>query len=227
MRVVAAGRGRGAGVVEQLGKLPDVEVGTERLSLGDYRVDGRLLFERKTIRDLAVSIRDGRLFRQACRLAAGRYRPVYIIEGSGKDLSRMHMPRDAVQGALVTLTVVLGLPVLRSIDPAETARLIVYAAGQVGRAAAGGVYRPGRRSGSRRRRQLYILQGLPGIGPERAARLLDTFGSVESVLNADERSLGTVDGIGDKTAMAIRRIVSERRVGYGSQTVTQSSLPSS
>ena len=61
-----------------------------------------------------------------------------------------------------------------------------------------------------------MLQGLPGVGPERAKRLLDEFGSVESVLAANIDDLTTVDGIGLTTAEAIRWVVSERQAHYGS-----------
>lgn len=37
----------------------DLRIG--RLALGDYLVDGRFLFERKTLPDMALSIKDGRL----------------------------------------------------------------------------------------------------------------------------------------------------------------------
>ena len=35
------------------------------------------------------------------------------------------MRREAIQGALITITIVLGIPLLRSKDARETARLIV------------------------------------------------------------------------------------------------------
>jgi ERCC4-type nuclease len=59
-----------------------------------------------------------------------------------------------------------------------------------------------------------MLQGLPGIGPDRAARLLDEFGSVEAVLTAAREDLLTVDGIGPVTARGIRWVVSEPTATY-------------
>ena len=44
---------------------------------------------------------------------------------------------------------------------------------------------------------MFLLQGLPGIGPERARRLLTHFGSVEKVVTADAKSLAEIDGIGN------------------------------
>ena len=60
-----------------------------------------------------------------------------------------------------------------------------------------------------------MLQGLSGVGPERAKRLLDEFGSVESVLTASMDDLRAVDGIGLTTAKSIRWVVSEKPAHYG------------
>jgi Fanconi anemia group M protein len=55
--------------------------------------------------------------------------------------------------------------------------------------------------------QLFIVESLPNIGPVNAKNLLQHFGSVEKVLNASESELQEVDGIGEKTAKNIRKVV--------------------
>ena len=64
--------------------------------------------------------------------------------------------------------------------------------------------RPGYRPKEWRKRALYILQGLPGVGPSRAAALLDGFGSVRAVCAADEGPLADVCGVGPASARKIR-----------------------
>lgn len=86
----------------------------------------------------------------------------------------------------------------------QTARLLVYAGGQLRRHADGAVPRHGNRPKTRRRIQLRLLQGLPGIGPSRAAALLEQFERVEAVMSASIESMQMVDGIGSKTAASIR-----------------------
>jgi len=54
---------------------------------------------------------------------------------------------------------------------------------------------------------LFLLQGLPRIGPERAARLLDRFGSVQAVAAASAAELASVDGIGEAIAGGIRWVL--------------------
>ena len=74
--------------------------------------------------------------------------------------------------------------------------------------------RPGYRPKRKRARQLFLLQGLPGVGPARAARLLERFGSVQAVVTASADDLATVDGIGEKTAERMRWAVQEPVVEY-------------
>jgi ERCC4-type nuclease len=69
--------------------------------------------------------------------------------------------------------------------------------------ATGGLPRKGKRPQGKLRTQLHILQGLPGVGPERARLLLEAFGSVEAVLTASEEALRSVDGIGVTTVERI------------------------
>ncbi|MDP2822171.1 MAG: helix-hairpin-helix domain-containing protein [Sulfuritalea sp.] len=186
----------------------------QRLALGDYLVDGRFLFERKTLPDLALSIRDGRLFRQALRLAASPLRAGLILEGTAADLDGTGMRWEAMQGALITVAMFIGLPLLRCRTPAETARTFEFVARQ-GRTVAGGALpRRGQRPRGKAAWQRYLLQGLPGVGPARAARLLDRFGTVEQVLTADAAALAAVPGIGKNTARRVRWAVEEKPAVY-------------
>ena len=52
-----------------------------------------------------------------------------------------------------------------------------------------------------------MLQGLPGVGPALANRLLLQLGSVEGVVTADEATLMQVRGLGIKKASRIRELV--------------------
>ena len=216
--VIADDRERKSKVISSLMDMKGVTVATKRLSIGDYQVDNRLLFERKTLHDFAISIIDGRLFKQMIRLANSNPKGVLILEGTGKDLTDTGMRREAMQGALINISIILGIPVLRSKDPLETANLIVYAAHQIRSVARNALQRSGYRPKNTKSRQLFILQGLPGIGRERAIKLLDRFGSVERVITANHEELKTVNGIGKDTAEKIKWAVSEQITAYGFDT---------
>jgi DNA excision repair protein ERCC-4 len=203
VQIVADDRERAAPVVEALRAINGVEVICQRLKIGDYQIN-EWLFERKTLLDFAESIKDGRLFSQANRLAAACPSAAFILEGKTSDLTQSRMRREALQGAMISLALIYQLPILRSFDPGETAHLLVYAGQQLHRDRADHVFRHGTRPKRRRRLQLYVLQGLPGIGPERAERLLAQFGGVEAVMTASREEIQRVPGIGEKIAGSIR-----------------------
>ncbi|MDA9982443.1 hypothetical protein N9H39_06845 [Gammaproteobacteria bacterium] len=68
------------------------------------------------------------MFREASKLAEARLRSLIILEGTISNLNASSMRRESLQGALITLTVYLGVTLLRSRDLQETARLMLYAA---------------------------------------------------------------------------------------------------
>ena len=74
--VIADDRESKNNVIRFLSDMKNVSVFVKRLSVGDYIVGNRFVFERKTLKDFARSIVDGRLFRQAIRLA--NY-PIYSV----------------------------------------------------------------------------------------------------------------------------------------------------
>lgn len=169
-----------------------------RLKTGDYRVDRALVIERKSAWDFTQSLFDGRLFSQVSRLARSAPRALLVVEGV---LPRLTEP--TIRGTLLTVTAVFGVPILFSKDPVDSAQWILGAARQFAVRREDALARPGWRPRGKRARQLYILQGLPGVGPRRAAALLDRFGSIRGVVSSDVNALMSVEGIGAKTASKI------------------------
>jgi len=133
------------------------EIKSERLPIGDIILHdpthgqglGRdiVIFERKTLNDLAASIRDGRYKEQSFRLietaaASGfhTHNIVYIIEG---DLSRYderhsRITKTALQSAMVSLLYYKGFSVIRTMNLGETAELILNFADKVAKESADG-----------------------------------------------------------------------------------------
>ena len=206
--LIADYREQKSGVIQALELLTQKKVEVQSLPAGDYRI-GDLLFERKTLRDFAVSIQDGRLFRQAIRLAAGPEKGIIILEGSSADLRGTQMPREKLQGALITLSLVLGLPVLRALSPEETARLMLLASAQTERIDRKPIPKKGKRISGKEKWQVEVLQSFPGIGPDKAMRLIERFGSLRGVFSAGAESWQEVRGIGSGLAEKMEWILRE------------------
>jgi DNA excision repair protein ERCC-4 len=182
----------------------DIDLAVQRMTVGDYEVGGSSLIERKTVSDFAQSLVDGRLFQQAHRLRATGWPCALILEGRLADPIQLQVRRECIQGALISLSLVYCIPTLRALDAEETARLLVYAAGQLERDVAGSAVMRKPRCSRRRRTQLFVLRSLPGIGPKRASALLDRFGSVMAVLNASQDDLAAVPGMGPSVIQKLK-----------------------
>lgn len=137
--IVVDDRETRCGILEIFNTMEDVAVTIKRLTCGDYEVGGHFLFERKTLADLAVSVKDGRIFRQGCKLAQSHQRGIIILEGTSGNIVSSGMRREALQGVLIMLTVFLGIPLLRARNLQETARLMLYTARQSRLVASGSV----------------------------------------------------------------------------------------
>jgi ERCC4-type nuclease len=210
--IVADDRERASGIVDLLRQIPDVELRIEHLLVGDFVVSGQIVFERKRADDFAASLIDGRLFSQAARLVKQPLRSAYILEGNTQDWTRLGVRREALQGALITLSLIFDLPVFRSVDSGETARLLVYASRQFSRLhRAEPAYAHVVKAKRLKTRRLRLLQSLPGVGPDRARNLLEHFGGVRACLLATVEQLIEVQGIGPKTAQAIKDVVGSEK----------------
>lgn len=217
IRILADDRERGSAVLAALRAMEGLDLQIHRLEAGDYCIEDSLLVERKGLPDLLASIEDGRLFRQARALSLSGKRCLLLLEGRLESIQPRAMRREAIQGALLNLVLVWGIPVLRALDGQEAARLLLQAAQQLRRACHPSAHRPGRCPDALQKAQTYVLQGLPGIGPRLALRLLEHFGTVEAVMSASRECLRSVPGIGARKAERIRWML-EGRAGFGGCT---------
>lgn len=221
--IVIDDRERASGLHEAVERHCGIRPRIERLDSGDILVAGRVLIERKTTRDLVVSITDGRLMRQAAELAAQPWQPVVIVEGEFTPEAMGAMKPAALRGAMASVMLDWRIPIFRARSLRETAVwisvLLDRAAGSEGRPDWRRVTPTGAPSGFdprsarpvRRRSRpetamipLAVLGQIPGLGPERARALLARFGSPAGVARASEAELREVEGIGPRLALQIR-----------------------
>ena len=115
---------------------------------------------------------------------------------------------QVIKGAIVSLSISWQIPLIFSKTPQGTAEILIIAGIHDVKCRNDTLKRGDRKPKRMQTRKLYLLQGLPGIGPRMAKRMLEYFGSVENVFAADEQELTRVEGIGKKKAAKIRAIIS-------------------
>jgi DNA excision repair protein ERCC-4 len=101
------------------------------------------------------------------------------------------------------------IQVLPASDPEQSARMLRFLAEQVRGPRERVLRRFDRKPKRLASRRLFLLQGLPGVGPALAQRLLAHFGSIERVVTVDGATLAEVRGIGAQRAARIRELVGD------------------
>ncbi|HUR61245.1 MAG TPA: DEAD/DEAH box helicase [Candidatus Thermoplasmatota archaeon] len=176
-----------------------------QLDIADFILSDRVAVERKTCADFVDSLVDGRLFEQMRQLKSYP-RPFLVLEGESLHGHRSLSP-EAILGAVASVTVDYGIPILQTRDGLETARFLHAAAKREqereGRKLA---VRPGKPASDEELR-LFLVCGLPGISEVLGQRLLEAFGTPERVFAASAQELSEVEGIGGAKASEIRRIL--------------------
>jgi ERCC4-type nuclease len=179
------------------------EIKSERLAIGDVIIattanNPVVMFERKTLADLAASIRDGRYKEQSFRLletaSSTGFSPhniVYIIEGDLARYDERHtqITKTALQSAMVSLMFYKGFSVVRTMNVGETADFILHFADKLAKDGAAPVPQDDTYSevaaAAKKEKRDYItrenigeimLAQVPGVSPKVAAAILSKYG---------------------------------------------------
>ncbi|MBW1717229.1 MAG: hypothetical protein JRF30_10450 [Deltaproteobacteria bacterium] len=205
MKITVDYREEASGLIDLL-KNEDISIEVKKVPYGDYIINDSITIERKTARDFLVSIIDGRLFNQLSNVKKYCTNPILLVEGNPykTDLNFDYM---AIKGALVSAEAIWYIPVLFSRTKEDTRDIFMMIGRQeetyIDVVPLRGGYRPKRLKS----KQLYLLQGLPQVGPMLAKRLIEHFKSVSNIINASIDELVEVEGIGRVSAEKIRQVL--------------------
>lgn len=195
-------------VAKELSKM-DIKVKKERLEVADFLVSDTTAVERKKAEDFVDSVLDSRLFDQLIEMQQYA-KPVVLVEG--KDLySHRNVHPNAIRGALSTIALDYGIPIIWTEDRTETAKILKSLAKREQEENDRDVAVRGDKSPkSEKELQKYVVAGLPGVNTRIAERLLEEFNSIENVITASETELKEVEGLGDKKASRIRELLTKQ-----------------
>jgi Fanconi anemia group M protein len=192
-------------VVKELSR-KGIVVESQQLDVADYVLSDRLAVERKEVNDFLASLMDGRLFSQLKMLKSAYINPILVLEGEGL-LSRRGISDQAIIGALASIISDFNISIISTTNVKETANLLaIMVKREFDEGRPVGI-RGEKVSMSLSERQQFIIEGLPGVSATLAQRLLAHFGSVESIMAADEKRLCEVKGIGDTIAKGIVDVI--------------------
>lgn len=187
----------------------EMDVKVQSMAVADYQVSDEVAIERKTAKDFVDSIIDKRLFKQARELSEEFKKPILILEGD--DLYGGMVNANAIRGSIASIALDFGISIIPTRNAQDTAAMIKRIAirEQNGERTPVQV-RTDKKPVSLLEQQLFIVESLPNIGPVNAKNLLEHFGSVANIINASEKELQEVEGIGNKTAENIKKVIDSK-----------------
>ncbi|MCE5228655.1 hypothetical protein LLG95_03555 [bacterium] len=209
-----------ASIARQLGRAPVVA----RLELGDIAIGDVYLIERKTAPDFVASLLDKRLPSQLDRLAKLKnIRPIVIVEGPFNQMVLGGMNPGDVRQAMLEIQLDWRIPMIRSHDFDHTAQWIVELVRRADRATAAKMpyqpeekaARPVSAAGKKPRAsgvdavQLTALQRVPGLGKNKAAVLMERFGSISAIKGASAKEIAELPGFSRELAEKVLAVLSQ------------------
>lgn len=197
IRIYADDREESSGVPSILRSL-GITVFLRQLSVGDYIVGDNIAVERKSITDLVNSVFDKRFFDQIERLTSSYDISFLLIEGNLNRIYKITSNWKAINSALISVMTIQNLRVIYSIDKQETAEILKKLAEKFQ------LNDNKKRSISLhdkpkfeniKEEQEYIVESFPQIGEILAKKLLEKFGTIKNICNANisdiEKAIGS------------------------------------
>jgi len=213
------------------------DIKVELLHLGDVIIsddDGieLLIIERKTIRDLVASIKDGRYEEQSFRLnniGIPNHNIIYLIEGDLNfyDAGYMRMPKKTLYSAMFGLNYYKGFSLVRTAHIAETAEYILRMSDKMKRKGAVlGYYNGGEQEPIKNYCEIVkkvkknnitpenigsiLLSQIPSISSVTALVIMAKFDSLHALLKALEKDKHCLDKLSYETKSGKSRHLSKK-----------------
>jgi DNA excision repair protein ERCC-4 len=200
-------------IVDQILAYKNIIVRKERLLYGDYLLDNDLLVERKSISDFCASIKDRRLFKQIAKLANSNIKSCLIIEGKEREFRDTGFKKSAIQGIIISISLVFKVPIVWSKSQMQTISIMLQIYRQLTKDKLNDFkFFPRLKPKFKKtdiffKQKVHILEGFPGIGAERAERLLRHFGSLQNIFISSESELVKVEGVGKTIAAQMKKLL--------------------
>jgi ERCC4-type nuclease len=182
------------------------EVEFKELKIGDYIVKD-VVIERKTVSDFISSMINHRLLNQIEELKQFENK-LLIIEGiSERELypeEDSGINPNAIRGFLLNILLTHKMPIVFSKNSEDTAKFISVLSKRKDRE----INLNAKKKILNKKEQLqFIVEGFPGVGPKKAKKLLEKFGSVQNIILAPTEDLKEILGV---QAENIREIMERR-----------------
>lgn len=190
-----------------------LEIQFADLPVGDYLIDGTLCVERKEINDYITSLTSGHLHTQLYNLSTNFDVSYLIVEGIISEvLMYRKIKREAYLSSLAGASLKRspkgkqGIVQIINLETAFDTALFLKSLKNKLEDKEPRLPKLSRVKWGTKDQLVFIVSSLPGIGELRAKRLLEHFGDLRSLVNADIDDIAEVQGIGPKTAREVHKL---------------------
>ena len=163
--------------------------------------------ERKTLRDFLNSIIDKRILTQLISLKENFPLQLLIIEGEENIYQIRDFHPNSIRGMLSSIAIDYQIPILYTKNYRDTAAYLALIAKRLEKPKRHISLLTKRKPLTLKEQQEYIIESLPGVGPNLSKALLSKFKTVKNVINAKEKRLKKVDKIGEKKSKVLREVL--------------------
>lgn len=209
----------------------------ENLPLGDAIIcddndKEKIIVERKSLNDLASSIKDGRYVEQSHRLDGNplhNHNIVYIIEGNLSTwVNRYKVQANTLYSAIFSLNYYKGFSVIKTIDITETAEYILRMCDKLKREKKKVSYYEDGEKNTKKYSEVIkkvkkenitpenigeiILSQIPGVSSHTSQIIMKEFGSLHKLLNSLDNNQKCLDNLTFVTEKGITRRISKTSI---------------
>lgn len=171
-----------------------------------------LAIERKSQSDFINSIIDKRLHSQLISLKEFYPLQLLIIEGSKNIFSIRNFHPNAIRGMIASIVIDYQIPIIHTKNYRDTVSFLDIIARRLEKPVRNISLVKKRKPMALKEQQEFLIESLPGIGPNLSKELLKKFGTVKKIVNASEKKLIKVPKIGKKKAESIKKILNEKYI---------------
>ncbi len=183
----------------------ECELEVKRLISGDFICSENTAIERKTRSDFESSIIDKRLFYQLQNLRESYINIILIIEGES---NANIISKEALMGAYASIVTDFHAGLFFTRNHSSSADLIFsIAKHEQSLKKIPLSINTKRKTHNLSQTQRSIVEAFPMIGPKLAKSLLEHFGSLENVINANEEEILKIEKMGEKKSKVFRKTI--------------------
>lgn len=191
-------------LIKEIYSIDELEVHSKQLDVGDIVITENIAIERKAKIDFVNSIIDKRLFPQLMDLARNFRRPILILEGEENIYTLRNLNPNVIRATLSAIAVDLRIPIIVTNNMQETAQMIRTIAKRTKKDKKEISLVSDKKSHSENEEMEKFISSIPKINVVNAKGLLTHFKSLKDLINASEKDLLEVSGIGPGRAKFLR-----------------------